>query len=145
MRIVQVTPGSGDNFYCENCIRDITITKELKRQGAEAVMVPLYLPPRLDVGDTTRDAPLYDDLRLLLQREGLFAEPSALAAFAGPRGLFTYPEGRAYMERHGLAEHMEEAVHIAWLTGGALVPEKVRRQYFETVLSPTDAARPGEV
>lgn len=94
---------------------------------------------------TTRDAPLYDDLRLLLQTEGLFAEPSALAAFAGPRGLFTYPQGHAYMEKRGLAEHMDEAVHIAWLTGGALVPEKVRRQYFETFLSPAGAARPGEV
>lgn len=59
MRIVQVTPGSGDNFYCENCIRDITITKELKRQGVDVMMVPLYLPPRLDVGETTRDAPLF--------------------------------------------------------------------------------------
>jgi len=25
MRIVQITPGSGDNFYCENCLRDLAL------------------------------------------------------------------------------------------------------------------------
>ncbi len=73
MRIIQVTPGSGDNFYCENCIRDIAITKELKRQGLDVVMVPLYLPPRLDVGETLRDAPLFfGGINVYLQQKFAF-------------------------------------------------------------------------
>ena len=27
MRIVQICPGSGDNFYCENCLRDAALVK----------------------------------------------------------------------------------------------------------------------
>lgn len=83
---------------------------------------------------TVADARLYDDLRLLEASEGLFAEPSACAAFAGPKGLFAYPEGKAYLEKHGLAPHMDDAVHIAWLTGGSLVPEEARQAYRGTRL-----------
>ncbi len=83
---------------------------------------------------TVADAPLYEDLRLLLNTEDIFAEPSALAAFAGVRGLFSYPEGQAYLEAHHLHAHMQNATHIAWLTGGALVPDEVRREYLHTVL-----------
>lgn len=83
---------------------------------------------------TVADARLYDDLRLFEASEGLFAEPSACAAFAGPKGLFAYPEGEAYLEKHGLAPHMDDAVHIAWLTGGSLVPEEARQAYRGTRL-----------
>ena len=31
----------------------------------------------------------------------------------------------------GLEDKMEHAAHIAWATGGRLVPEAVRRQYYE--------------
>jgi len=48
MRIVQLTCGSGDNFYCENCERDLAMIKAFARQGHEAVLVPMYLPVSLD-------------------------------------------------------------------------------------------------
>ena len=83
---------------------------------------------------TLADARLYDYLRSLTDSEGVFAEPSACAAFAGPRGLFALPEGREYIEARGLAPHMENASHIAWLTGGALVPEEARKAYLAVSL-----------
>lgn len=83
---------------------------------------------------TVEDAPLYEDLRLLLKTEEVFAEPSALAAFAGVRGLFAYREGQAYLEAHGLQSRMQNAAHVAWLTGGALVPREVREEYLHTTL-----------
>lgn len=48
MRIVQITPGSGDNFYCENCVRDNGSIQALRRSGHDALMVPMYLPPLAD-------------------------------------------------------------------------------------------------
>lgn len=45
MRIVQLTPGSGDNFYCENCLRDRDLMRQLRGMGIDAMTVPLYLPP----------------------------------------------------------------------------------------------------
>ncbi len=44
MKIVQIIPGSGDSFYCENCLRDAGLTRALGGLGHEAVAVPLYLP-----------------------------------------------------------------------------------------------------
>ena len=44
MRMVMITPGSGDHFYCENCRRDLDLAKALRQQGHEALLLPLYLP-----------------------------------------------------------------------------------------------------
>ena len=44
MRIVQITPGSGDNFYCENCLRDVALVRAMRNLGHDVLMVPMYLP-----------------------------------------------------------------------------------------------------
>ena len=38
---------------------------------------------------------------------------------------------KQFLKEHGLEDKMEHAAHIAWATGGRLVPEAVRRQYYE--------------
>lgn len=70
------------------------------------------------------DAQLYDDLRLLSQAEDILLEPSACASFAGPRRIGQTP----------FAEQAKRAVHIAWATGGSMVPEQVMQQYLHTFL-----------
>ncbi|MBN2137780.1 MAG: glycosyltransferase family 4 protein [Sedimentisphaerales bacterium] len=59
MKIVQITPSSGDSFYCENCLRDITLVRALRKLGHDVVMVPLYLPLPNNEGATTADTPLF--------------------------------------------------------------------------------------
>jgi len=59
MRIVQISPGSGDNFYCENCLRDAALVKALRRAGHDVLMVPLYLPLQTDKGEPISNAPLF--------------------------------------------------------------------------------------
>lgn len=54
MRIVQIIPGSGGVFYCENCLRDLKLVQALRRQGHDVVVVPLYLP--LDLTDESPHA-----------------------------------------------------------------------------------------
>ncbi len=44
MRILQIIPGSGGSFYCQNCLRDLGLTAELRRQGHDVWVMPLYLP-----------------------------------------------------------------------------------------------------
>jgi glycosyltransferase involved in cell wall biosynthesis len=44
MRIVQIIPGSGGGFYCENCLRDEALVRALHALGHQPLMVPLYLP-----------------------------------------------------------------------------------------------------
>jgi len=59
MRIVQICPGSGDNFYCENCLRDAALVKALRRLGHDVLMVPLYLPLQADKVEPVSNAPLF--------------------------------------------------------------------------------------
>ena len=59
MRIVQITPGSGDNFYCENCLRDIALVKALHKLGHDVLMVPLYLPLQIDNAEPRAESPIF--------------------------------------------------------------------------------------
>ena len=59
MRIVQICPGSGDNFYCENCLRDAALVKALRKLGHDVLMVPLYLPLQADRVEQVSNAPLF--------------------------------------------------------------------------------------
>jgi len=44
MKILFITPGSGDPFYCGNCFRDNQQANALRKAGHEVVVMPLYLP-----------------------------------------------------------------------------------------------------
>lgn len=43
MRIIQITPGTG-NFYCGACQRDHALVTTLRAMGHDVMLVPLYLP-----------------------------------------------------------------------------------------------------
>jgi len=59
MKIVQLLPGSGGTFYCENCLRDTMPLEALRRQGHELTLVPLYLPLYADRPDLVRENPVF--------------------------------------------------------------------------------------
>ncbi len=59
MRIVQLCPGSGDSFYCENCLRDAALVKAMRGLGHDVLMVPLYLPLQSDKVEPLSNAPLF--------------------------------------------------------------------------------------
>ena len=44
MKILFITPGSGDTFYCGNCFRDNLQAAALRRAGHDVIIMPLYLP-----------------------------------------------------------------------------------------------------
>ncbi|MBR7146678.1 MAG: D-serine ammonia-lyase [Oscillospiraceae bacterium] len=73
---------------------------------------------------TVEDKRLYDYMRALLESENLFIEPSASASFQGAMML----KDTAY------AEKAKNAIHIAWATGGRLVPAEEREKYRATYL-----------
>ncbi|MEA4970908.1 MAG: D-serine ammonia-lyase [Candidatus Pelethousia sp.] len=87
----------------------------------------------LSGGATLADPKLYDYMRDLLESEQIFIEPSACAAFEGPLKLCGL-EGEPYRKARGLAELSGSATHVAWATGGRLVPEDIRAAYISTHL-----------
>ena len=102
--------------------------------GRASSLVGKIMEPLLSGEATLEDYKIYDYMRDLYGSEGLFIEPSSCAAFEGPIQLAKAPEFRAYVYENGLAGKMDNASHIAWATGGKLVPEDVRKAFLETYL-----------
>ena len=59
MRIVQFSPGAGDDIYCENCLRDAVLVRKLRKLGYDVLMVPLYLPLPVDKDEQVSNAPIF--------------------------------------------------------------------------------------
>lgn len=58
MNFVQITPGAG-GMYCGNCFRDNALVAELRRQGHQTLMIPLYLPMTLEEADQSTGTPIF--------------------------------------------------------------------------------------
>jgi glycosyltransferase involved in cell wall biosynthesis len=59
MKVIQLGPGSGGTFYCQNCLRDYSLVRALRRQGHDVMLVPLYLPPFDQATNTAHVAPVF--------------------------------------------------------------------------------------
>jgi D-serine dehydratase len=77
---------------------------------------------------TIEDDELFKMLAMLIDSEQIKLEPSACSGLHGPVRLFGHGK---YLKDHGLYERMGEATHIAWATGGALVPEGDMERFYE--------------
>lgn len=80
---------------------------------------------------TVSDQTLYALLKAMADTENIWLEPSALAGVAGSARLFSEEQGASYLEKEGLTEKMGNAVHLAWATGGSMVPEHIQMQNYQ--------------
>ncbi|MDW8800348.1 D-serine ammonia-lyase [Clostridium sp. A1-XYC3] len=80
---------------------------------------------------TAKDEKLYLLLSTLIDLEGIYLEPSALAGIPGPIDLFKDEAGQKYMENNNLKDKMKNASHIAWATGGSMVPKDIMEAYYK--------------
>lgn len=96
--------------------------------GRPSAFVGRVIQPMLSGIATIQDKKLYDLMRGLLETEDIFIEPSSCAAFA----CLIRPEDlNQYAEKAGLSDKMKNATHIAWATGGRMVPEETRQEYLK--------------
>ena len=69
MRIVQITPGTGD-FYCGVCLRDRALARALRARGHDVLMIPMYLPHVTDDEDGPPPTPIfYGGINVYLQQK----------------------------------------------------------------------------
>jgi len=80
---------------------------------------------------TVEDDDLYRLLAMLADSEQFTIEPSAAPGLLGPVMVAGSDAGRAYIRKHDLEEHMKDAAHIAWATGGLLVPEDLMQAFYQ--------------
>lgn len=74
---------------------------------------------------TIEDDHLFTLLAQLMDSEKIFLEPSATAGLIGPQMVARTD----YFESNNL--DMKNATHIAWATGGDLVPDEERKEFYE--------------
>ncbi|WML46186.1 D-serine ammonia-lyase [Neobacillus sp. PS3-40] len=74
---------------------------------------------------TVEDDDLYRLLTLLVDNENIYLEPSSTSGLLGPGQVLH----SSYMESKQLNE--KNATHIAWATGGALVPQADMGHFYE--------------
>lgn len=125
--------GMASGLHDKICVQDIGLSGRTEADGLAvgrpSSFVGGVMTHLLSGIFTIQDEHLYPYMRELEETEGIFIEPSACAAFEGPAKLLSYPESRAYIREHDLERKLGQAVHIAWATGGSLVPEAVRAEY----------------
>jgi D-serine dehydratase len=80
---------------------------------------------------TAKDETLYMLLSMMIDSENISLEPSALAGVPGAIKLFKDEAGQQYIKTNNLENKMKNAVHIAWATGGSMVPKDIMNSYYE--------------
>lgn len=131
VRIIQITPGTGGS-YCGNCIRDNALVAEWRRLGHEALLVPMYLPVKLDEPVAGERVPIFfSGINVYLEQRGallramppwlhrFFARPwllrlvGRLAAKTRPEEVGELTLSMLHGEHGNQARELEELV--AWL------------------------------
>ncbi len=128
--------GMATGLHNHICVQDVGLSGLTHADGLAvgrpSGFVGKVMEPLLSGEFTLKDKWLYEYMRALLDTEDIFLEPSACAAFEGPVKLMQYEETLSYLKEQGLEDKMGNAVHIAWATGGKLVPQEVREEYKNT-------------
>lgn len=130
--------GMATGLHNQICVQDVGLTGITHADGLAvgrpSGFVGKVMEPLLSGEFTLEDRWLYEYMRMLWDREDIFIEPSSCAAFAGPVRMMDCDGTREYIQKHGLADRMDQAVQIVWATGGRLVPEEIREEYRNTRL-----------
>lgn len=75
-----------------------------------------------DGGFTLREQEASDFLKYMIDLESIKLEPAALAGVPGPARLVGTEVGQAFLTDKGLTDQLKQATHLAWATGGSMVP-----------------------
>ena len=104
MKIVKLIPGTGDTFYCENCLRDSGRVKTLRKLGHDVIVVPLYLPLMSDEPNVcSSNIPIFfGGINVYLQQQfALFRKtPRWIDRIFDSKKLLKWAAGKASMIRY---------------------------------------------
>lgn len=89
-----------------------------RTSGLVAKMMGSYFSGSYTLKDDTFNTLLTN----LYEQEEIFLEPAAVAGVPGPFKLLNSDQGRTYLAENELDSKLKQATHIAWGTGGSMVP-----------------------
>ncbi|ALO33805.1 D-serine dehydratase [Colwellia sp. MT41] len=128
--------GMHTGLHDEVCVQDIGLDgltcADGLAVGRASGFVGKFIEPLLSGIYTVADQRLYDLLTVLQDSEGLKLEPSALASNAGIVALQNSQEFLEYVKQQKISlQAMANSNHIAWATGGRMVPDEEYQQYYQ--------------
>ena len=91
--------------------------------GRPSGLVAKAMKTRLTGCFSVDDSRLYPLLSMLKDTEGIFIEPSACAGFPGLEHI-------AQERSVGFPTPDENSIHVVWATGGAMVPDEEKEDYY---------------
>jgi D-serine dehydratase len=97
--------------------------------GRASRFVGKVIEPFLSGSYTVSDKHLYRLLKQLVDTENIQLEPSALAGMIGPVKL--HQQGMNYLNHHNLTGKINKGTHIVWGTGGSMVPDNIKKDYYD--------------
>lgn len=117
-------------------VYDVGLTNKTEADGMAVARMSAFVATvmrRMLAGIfTVDDASLFRWLRLAHETQNIRLEPSASAGFAGPEFVVKHPEGRAFCAKWKIENHLAQATHIVWTTGGSFVPQEQFEAFLET-------------
>ena len=124
--------GVATGLQSEVCVQDFGIDNKTAADGLAcgrpSGFVGKAMHRLIDGYTTIDDKDLYRLLAASVDNEGLRLEPSSAAGIAGMKHVL---DNAGYLQRLGLTpERMAKANHIAWITGGSMVPEAEMQSYI---------------
>jgi len=108
---------------------EITIADGLAVPRTSALVAKL-MNSYFSGGYTLKDDTFKALLTNLYEQENIFLEPAAVAGLPGPFKLLKTKAGQEYLEKHQLEEKLSKATHIAWGTGGSMVPKQDKEDFI---------------
>lgn len=128
-----MTLGLISGKHDEIAVSDIGLTNVTEADGLAvgraSKFVGKLMDPVLSGCYTVDDSFLFRSLKAMFEQENIFMEPSAHAGVFGPIQLVC--EGAEFVEKYGLQDKLEQAIHLVWSTGGSLVPHEERQQHLQ--------------
>ena len=113
MKIIQIVPGFGGTFYCGNCLRDSGLVQSLRKEGHDALTLPMYLPLTLD-GQTQSDGipVFYGAVNIYLKQNypWLRNMPGFMERFLNSKVILNYAAHKAGSTRAKGLEEMTESM-----------------------------------
>ena len=126
-----MTLGLATGLHDAICVQDFGIDNHTAADGLAvgrpSRFVGRAVAPFLSGSYTVTDERLYRLLKDMADTENIRLEPSALAGVPG-MGLICAGAGQSYAQVHGL--DLANATHIAWATGGRMVPADIWQDYY---------------
>ncbi len=130
-----MTLGLATGYHDKVCVQDFGIDNLTAADGLAvgraSSFVGKIIEPFLSGSYTISDENMYHLLSTLIDIEKIALEPSALAGMIGPVNVVNTIQGKEYLDNEEIKEHMKNATHLVWATGGNMVPKEVMKEYYQ--------------